>query len=225
MAYKNILKDFITIGKPKTYKCCIINLFYKRRIYELSFLSDDGSSQDPNDLSIEKIISYISYHYIEENIFEYKGHIINDLVVFKTYRDELNLMVENHVFFVNILAILVAFLTIAYTVENVINEKQIICLNFLIFLLIIITCFFYWHYRERKKSDFNKLKTINNVIYILEALKDEMVKENKIHGTTYEVNVDNLVGEKSESRKYLVDVNEILEDEINEGKNKDTDRR
>lgn len=249
MSYRNVFKGNLkaeTIGENE-----------KSRTYKLSYEfknSDEKIITSPTDMEIRDIADYIQKKYLDEPTIE-KVKLINDLVVFKTYRDNLDIEIKNEDIFPNLLSgfmtVYIAFLSVEIADKNnyltkilkfVDKEKDIdqetiekileytknglILLVFIFVIVLIITLISL--FRTSKKSNSNKLKTVDNAIHILEALKDEMVKENKIHGTTYEVNVDNLVDEKSEPRKYLVEVNEILEDEINEGtiegKNESTEK-
>lgn len=91
-------------------------------------------------------------------------------------------------------------------------KEGIIPLGILVLGFIVIY-FLFFLTRYGKRSESSKLKIINNAIYILEAIKDEDMVE--IPETrVFEVEVDNLVDQPSEPRKYSVKVKESLEDAI-----------
>ena len=200
------------------------------------------------------VVNYINLNYINDNRFE-KKELINDLITFKTYRDYIkkNITIQDILEKFLAIAITVDSILVAVFVgffqskEDLIKEykrkgftEEVISdfidkyfkklgedyswtLKVLLFLFLVY--FIFLVIRSCKKSEVHKLIVFNNAIYVLEAIKEDMVK---VHGTTYEVNVDNYVGEKSEPRKYLVDVDEILEDKINEdtieGKNESIEK-
>lgn len=232
MSYKNVFKGNLkieTIGENK-----------KSRTYELSYEfknSDEKIITSPTDMENQDIIDHIQKKYLNEPTIE-KVKLINDLVVFKTYRDNLDIEINNEDIFPNLLSnfmtVYVAFLSVeianksdylskilklneANSDISAMSDKMheitgniLVIFSAIIVISLVITIFY--AIETGKKSNSNKIKTVNNAIHILEALKDEMVKENKIHGTTYEVNVDDLVGEKSGHSKYFVNVSKILED-------------
>ena len=174
----------------KIVKFIFKNFSEYNRIIDKSYGTDITG---PNQMSIDEIEEYIKSNYINNIIIE-KNKLINDLVIFKTYRDELNLIIENQNFFVNILAVILAITAIAFSSGfNQESNGIVLAIIILIITLIILVFWTYMYYRERKKSDFNKLKTINNVVYILEAIKDNLdeVPEN------FDVEVKHLNGEKA----------------------------
>lgn len=215
MEFKNSLRRCLITAKPKKYNCCLKNCLYKELEYKLSSKLDE-SEQDPSSMNIEQITKYISKKYIEVDKFDCKGQLLNDLIIFKTYRDELKLTVEDQTFFISILAIAVSLIAIVQSLDKAYINK-IIKINALTLFVVltILVLGLYFYYRVRENSDFNKLKYINNAIYILEAIEQNLVE---VHGTRkFDIEIDNVVDQASEPKKYSFKI-----DEINEEKNKDT---
>lgn len=193
--------------------------------YELSY----EKVKDLNYLSREEILRYINDNYINDNDFE-KKNLINDLIAFKTYREYVKEIVAKEDIlekflsvYINILSIFTA-LTIGmlqiqsqmisgktveddFSIIKILFEKRIAPLSILIFGCIV---FYFCNFliRHGKRSESSKLKIVNNAIYILEAIKEDMVEVPE----NFDVEVKNLIGEKVESRRYSVKVRESLED-------------
>lgn len=232
MEYKNTLKDYLKFEKELKDE----EKIEKEFSFEFPVKNSDSEKKDINketiskleiaeskkedlsnskDLSSKNIANYIQVNYLDKDRIE-KGKLINDLIVLKNYINKIKVDLDIEKFIVSGITICVAVITIVISEANELGA--------LILLLLVILFVILYIRRTNKKSDLNKLKIINNGIFILEALKDEMVKENKILDTkNLEDNVDNLDGEKSESRKYLISVYEINEATI-EDKNKSIEK-
>lgn len=226
MEYKNTLKSYLKFEKELKDEEKIIKEFS----FEFPVIESDSKKIDIDKktesgseiaeskkydlsntkyLNAQNIASYIQVNYLDKDRIE-KGKLINDLIVLKNYINKIKVDLDIEKFIVSGITIFVAVITI------VISEAHE--LGAWILLLLVILFVILYIRRTNKKSDLNKLKIINNGIFILEALKDEMVKENKISDTrNFEDNGDNLVAEKSEPSNYLNSDNDILYDEINEG--------
>lgn len=189
MAYKNTLKDSlkmvsVTENKDNLFKRFFCDKdFYETRYYELSHNIDDFNG-DLDELEYEDLKKYIIDYYINnDNI--YKGDILNDLVVFKTYRDNLQLRLKHYDILINLSTILIAYSSL-YTAIKLNKAGQVIIhlpcnksldiVNLLgllgwfgAVLSLIIFCL--WN---RKDLPPNKINNINNTIYILEAFKEDM---------------------------------------------------
>lgn len=187
-----------------------------------------------NIMSIHQIENYIQNNYINVDSFE-EEDLVNDLTMFKTYKDnqEMNLRLDE--FALSCFAVVTAIVAVMTTVRlsfsklylniynfgkymfgNINSDKDtgIVIKNSSYILSVFYFALVYYFIKWRvEAAPTTKLKTVNNAIHILEVLKDEMVEENKIPDTRdFEVNVDSLIGEKPEHRKYSVKVREILED-------------
>lgn len=191
MAYKSDLKKNLRSLK----------LVDKNISYNLSF----NNVKDLKKFKRLEILEYINDYYINEKEFK-KEELINDLIAFKTYKDDLKLIVENQSVFFSVLTLLLALLAIATSLESE-HIPDGIALAIFIILLVLIALIFgtYMNLRENKESDFNKLKVVNNAIHILEAIKEDMVEVPEI----FDVEVKNLNGEKAEPRRYSVKVRKV----------------
>lgn len=222
MKYKSNLKKHLRTAKIKK----------KRFLYELSY----EKGIDLKKLKTDKILNYINDNYINDKGFKKEG-LINDLICLKTYRDYIELELKTEDFFISYSSLYIATfmfmfsrileeprpynLTVVksgrYIVGKIIQTDKMTFSDCVIgaLLIALLASFLVVFFRRAIKAyKSKKLTSLNNAIYILEAIEEDMVK---VNGTTYEVNVDNLVGEKSEPRKYFVNVSEILEEKINEG--------
>lgn len=226
MEYKTDLKKYLRTAK----------IGKQNFSYELSY----EKVKDLNYLSREEILRYINDNYINDDQFK-KKDLINDLIAFKTYRDYVEENVTKDDIFEKFLSVFISILSIFAAVKigmlqiesqilsgknggdnsSIINTilEESIPLGMLVLGFIIIYFLIYLT-RVGKRSEPSKLKIVNNVIYILEAIKEDMVPVPETK--KFEVEVDNVVDQVSEPIKYSVNVNEILEDGINEGTNKDT---
>lgn len=194
---------------------------------------------NPRYMRIKEIEDYINSHYVDQEYIE-KSKITNDLVIFKTYRDDLEIDADNDGKFPNLLStmmtVFIAFLSLeiadkSYYLAEFSKRKEanldvsMISERFhhidgvilaIVTVIIMISLFkvLFFALRIGKKSIINRLKTVNNVIYILEAIKEDMIEV----PDSKECNLVVSIAEKgTPPRVYSVNVNEILEDKINEG--------
>lgn len=188
MAYKNTLKDYLKFEKELEDEAKIKKEFS----FEFPVKNSDSEKEDNNketkfeqeiaeskkedlsnskDLSSKNIANYIQENYLDKDKIE-KGKLVNDLIVLKNYVNKIKVDLDTEKFIVSGITIYVATITI------VISEAYTLGAGI---LFVLVSLFVYLSFkRTRKKSDLNKLKIIENGIYILEAIKDEMVEENKI---------------------------------------------
>ena len=188
MAYKNTLKDYLKFEKELEDEAKIKKEFS----FEFPVKNSDSEKEDNNnetksepeiaeskkedlsnskDLNSKNIANYIQVNYFDKDKIE-KGKLINDLIVLKNYVNKIKVDLDTEKFIVSGITIYVATITI------VISEAHTLGTGI---LFVLVSLFVYLSFkRTRKKSDLNKLKIIENGIYILEAIKDEMVEENKI---------------------------------------------
>lgn len=182
-----------------------IKLVRKNISYNLSF----NKVKDLKKFKRLEILKYINDYYINEKELK-KEDLMNDLIAFKTYKDELELIVENQNVFFSVLALLLALLAIATSLKSERLSDGIALVIFIILLVLIGLIFgAYLIFRENKESDFNKLKVVNNAIHILEDIKEDMVEVPETWNI--DVEVVNSIGEKTGSRKYSIKVTESLE--------------
>lgn len=149
------------------------NIYISDTCYELSYEKD----KDLKKFDRQEILNYINVYYINDRDLEI-DNFINDLITFKTYKDELDLIVENQNAFYSVLALLLALLAIATSVKSGrIPDKIAVIIFILLFALIVLIFGKYIYLRENKNSNFNKLKVVNNAIHVLEAIKDHDYKK------------------------------------------------
>lgn len=236
MTYKNVFKEIL---KPET-----IGKNGKSRTYKLSYIFENSDKKiitSPTDMENQDIIDYIQKKYLDEPTIE-KDMLINDLVIFKTYRDGLEIETENDkdfpILLSTFLTVYIAFLSMEIADKTIYLEEffklkeankdtteisnklsrtsgNILVIISVIFIISVIVVSFL-SFRNGRKSKKNKLKTLNNAIYNLEAIRDDIyndpIKVPEIK--KFEVKVDNVPSQVSEPRKYFVRVKESLEDAI-----------
>lgn len=153
----------------KFFKDKKFNIFISDICYELSYDKD----KDLKKIDGQEMLNYINDYYLNGVDLEI-DKFINDLITFKTYKDELDLIVENKNAFYSVLAVLLALLAIATSVKSGrIPDKIAVIIYIILFVLIVLIFGEYIYLRVNKKSNFNKLKVVNNVIYVLEAIRDD----------------------------------------------------
>lgn len=142
-------------------------------LYKLAYDKDKRSYFKRKD-----ILNYVNEHYLEnENIVE--EDLLNDLNTFKTYRDDVEQISNNQD---NISKIFSLILTILSTILGVIGKKLIYENNLLyavIWILMIVVAYInmiFNIFKTTSKSESAKLKYINNAIYTLEAIKEDVDK-------------------------------------------------
>lgn len=235
MEYKNKLKDKIEnvlIEKTKIFK---INIPKRDREYKLSYEiethKNKGTTNNPREISFETFYKYVKRFYVEQDYIDI-GKIENDLVVFKTYKEDMEISLANDVFLLNCLSILIAVfaLIVAITTNKtsiiigklekggffkalfreIENNNEFFTVTGLFTLACILLIAFLLSIWSSKSYFPNRIKSVNNVIFTLEAIKENLVEVPETRN--FEVAVDSLIGEKSETRKYSVKVRESLED-------------
>lgn len=106
-------------------------------------------------------------------------NLINDLITFKTYRDDVDTIVRKQSDFGQFLTICLAMISIIINVKlNPGSEKTLLAISGLIVLL----SFLYYWFCTGSNSESAKLKCITNAIYTLETIKEDMEK-NENSGT------------------------------------------
>lgn len=143
--------------------------------YKLSY-----DEQEHKYFDKEFLIEYLNENYLDDKNKEIdEKNLINDLITLKTYRDSTVQTVNNQD---NLNKILVVFLTIAttfYTAIRNIETLEMMKIKFMLFLFMITIVYISFIYNvllTTTKSESYKLKVINNVIYTLEAIKEDMDK-------------------------------------------------
>lgn len=170
----------------------------------------------------DEILEYVTVNYTDSKNFKNinKEKLVEDLISFKTYKVDIEVSsqsVDRITGFLSILAtsvsIILAYLLAAlehstgqdsgFIVRNIIFLILIIILIVLFYSPVVVSIFL-------RNSKHNKLKVINHAIYILEAIKEDIVEVPETRN--FDVNVDYLIDKKSETRDYAIKVTEILDD-------------
>lgn len=183
------------------------------KVFKITEYSSSEDILNPRYMLIEDMEDYLKSNYLGKEFIK-KDKIINDLVIFKSYRDELEINIRNenilNEFLSNTIAVFIGMLSLI-----IVSNK----------IAVVVILFFYIFFRSvllavttGKKSDSSRLKTINKIIHTLEAIKENLVEVSDSNECDLKVSI---AEEGTPPSVYFVNVSEILEDKINE----DTDRR
>lgn len=208
MAYKkkkNPLKGYLKTEKIENGK------FYEFS-YKFPVEKDDSKNKNSNtssknlvkskDIKNDEILEYVKTYYIDEDEIV-EEELINDLIIFKSYKSYIKGLVLDQEFILYGIPILIAALAVIISVFSAPSEfsgtmnqrcERFFIINFsniseipsvvtdaldlifaLIAVFIIIIC-----YRVKKNSPFNNLSTVSHAIYILEEIKDNLRDEDEI---------------------------------------------
>lgn len=207
--------------------------------YELSYLLSTNRRTFTALKKVE-IINYVDEYYFKKNQIDYDNfydNLINDINVFKSYRDDVDINVRKENDFYQFLTIAIAIISILASNFKVDNTDKIIK-DLLIYDLIIKVLFIkdifialipfalagyaYFMFTNVSHSESNKLKVINNVIYTLEAIKEDMDKNgdsgmesNEIISTVNEKsddgNTEDITTEDANERFEGLKLTEVIE--------------
>lgn len=198
MAYKNTLKDYLKFEKKLEDE----EKIKKEFSFEFPVKNSDSENEDNNketksepeiaeskkedlsnskDLNHESIANYIQVYYLDEDKIE-KGKLVNDLIAFKAFKSSLEIMLGKIGFFMNGLTIFIAICGSVLTVKFGDNSQtdKMPCYFYFGLGILGIAIFYVLFLLYERNTITNNLNSVNNSIYILEALKAEMVEENKI---------------------------------------------
>lgn len=213
MAYRNTFKGYLNSEKirkdgiSRDYKLSYEFTPSKEKFLKKIFKKvkskeelNKTPTRNPSDLFPKDLTKYIENNYLEKEPLE-KEKLINDLVVFKSYKAYIeefvkkdasfsNFISEISNLFIGLTAVIIAMGKDEYTVTNnstiknvcfIVKSKQpkdFIDLFYLFLSLMIIR--FVIYILSVSRHDYSeRLKTVNNAIYILEALKEEIYNNPK----------------------------------------------
>ena len=115
------------------------------------------------------ILKYVNEHYLEsDNIIE--ENLLNDLNTFKTYRDGVEITEKKWDVFQGFITIYVALIT------DFLKSESDVIIRLCYTLLILTISMVVYFVRTWKRSNYYKLKYINNAIYTLETIKEDMYR-------------------------------------------------
>lgn len=222
MAYKNTLKDIIT-----TEKIADNNI---RRDFELSYETYESKikignnevkkelKSDLRSMTNKNIMEYIRNSYIIKDEIEI-GKLINDLVIFKTYKYNFEISLDDDNYLMNVFGIQIAILTIVFMMDS--DDTFVLKMIKISILSVLIYKNWKSYYDERLKetSKLNRLRTINNAVNILEAIKEDIYNNEKTTvSNEFELVAKRLINEKPDEcldPNHYVMFWESLEDKSN----------
>lgn len=138
--------------------------------YKLSY-----DEQEHKYFDKEFLLKYLNEKYLNDNNKEKnEKNLINDLITFKTYRDAVDINVRKESDFGHFITICIAFIPIIISVMLDYDSK--ISISLFAGFLVLVNLVFY-KLTTGSNSESYKLMVINNVIYTLEAIKEDMDKK------------------------------------------------
>lgn len=133
--------------------------------YSLSYDEEKHRYFDKNFL-----LSYLRDNYLNNKDIQ-PTKLNNDLITFKTYRDYVDITVRKENDFYQFLTIAIAIITILASIFKMIN------INLMAVIIPLgLVCYGNYMFKTSVYSESYKLKVINNVIYTLETIKEDMDK-------------------------------------------------
>lgn len=229
MAYKNNLGKKLEVSK---YSGVSITYELKYELdYKMSFIQKkkhewwDKPLNSLNVMSKHEIEDYIEKYYIKkENIEE--EDLISDLISCKSYKEKLDLSFKLDGLILSCLAILIAIITVMMSVILTVADTEILLSisgshiigninssagstntivngsEFLIFFFLVILFIYIKWFVEAIPT--NKINSLNNAIYILEAIKEDIYfqkeKESKEDECRYRVDLLNSLNSFKENK-------------------------
>lgn len=193
----NMIKNLFKYAIPDIF----INLYdAKKYSYTITLINI-------NRLNIDQIKDYIFKNYYgklnkPEEIDRDK--LLNDLVVFKAYKEDLEINIKNDNLFKEFFELLLKVVTIFISLNSIIEKIDVnierskglvIDLGFLTILMIGFLLI--WIFMTiGKNSDSSRLKVVNYGIYTLEAIKEDMVEVSE--DKAYKLVAKRLINENSD---------------------------
>lgn len=152
-------------------KLKLVRLYDEKIEYELSYLLS-SNFRTFTVLKKHEIINYVNEYYLWKKQIDY-GSLVNDINVFKSYRDDVDINVRKENDFGQFITISLALTSTIISVMLDYDSKKTL-LGFA--GLIVLVSFGYYSFNIGRRSESYKLKVINNVVYTLEAIKEDMDK-------------------------------------------------
>lgn len=164
-------------------KLKLVRLYNDNIEYELSYLLS-SNCRTFTVLKKHEIINYVNEHYLWKKQIDY-GSLVNDINVFKSYRDDVDINVRKENDFGQFITISLALTSTIISVMLDYDSKKTL-LGFA--GLIVLVSFGYYSFNIGRRSESYKLKVINNVIYTLEVIKEDMEKNENFGMKNTEMN-------------------------------------
>lgn len=159
-------------------KLKLVRLNNKKIEYELSYVLSPNC-RTFTALKKDEIINYVDEYYFRKNQIDYDNfydNLINDINVFKSYRDDIDINVRKENDFNQFVMLVIAIIAILVSIINFDNTGTIIKNLIAALTLLVLADYVYYRIITGSHSEANKLKVINNVIYTLETIKEDMDK-------------------------------------------------
>lgn len=155
----------------KESKLRLVRLENKNIVYELSY-TVSTNCKTFTKLDKNQIINYVNEFYLNSNQIDYDKLLI-DLNTFKSYRDDVDISVRKENEIIGYTALLVSLISILLKIIDITKIASII--SSLVIALALV-CHFYMMHNNGINSDSTKVITLNNAIYTLETIKEDMDK-------------------------------------------------
>lgn len=161
-----------SIGKPADN--------YFKMVYNLSF-ETESDTEILADMTMQDMIDYLLNNYGKPQDFD-KQVILNDLIIFKSHKEELEMNLKRKEIATNIFSSIIAVIAAVFAVIfAAVKNTPCWFIGFAVVMLIsssIVLSLCHKNF-NKKESEINKLKTVNNIIYILEEIKNERINRDK----------------------------------------------
>lgn len=152
-------------------KLKLVRLYNDKIEYELSYLLSQNCRTFTALKKID-IINYVNEYYVRKKQIDY-DNLINDINVFKSYRDDVDINIRKESDFHQFTTIGIAIIAILL---SIVKTDKIIKYIIVVLVLLAIVDYIYFRITTGSRSESYKLKVINNVIYTLETIKEDMDK-------------------------------------------------
>lgn len=136
----------------------------------------------------EEIVNYINENYLNNDAIS-EENLLNDLITFKTYRSQVEEYIANGKifqdalnFYITVISVIISIYFGVLSIEKDLNATLFVEMmkdNIIIFIPVVLLFIFPISLaivRTSRKSQSQKLKFIDNAIYTLEAIKEDMDK-------------------------------------------------
>lgn len=159
----------------------------KKVLYKLSY-----DEIERNYFEHEFLLDYLNYNYLNNNYID-EINLSNDLITLKTYRDHIEQIANYQDNFNKILDILMSVTTTMLTVTMSISQAKLpqdaslklrfetIPYGYILLMMFFVACSAFYN-TLIFNPDYNsyKVQYINNVIYTLETIKEDMDKNENL---------------------------------------------
>ena len=178
--FEKIIKKF----NWNSEECLLKKIIKKLKLNNEAWYKLSYDGQEHKYFDKEFLLKYLNENYLDDKnkeIYEnnlddknkeiYEKNLINDLITFKTYRDDVDTIVRKQSDFGQFLTILLTMITIIIDVKLNLGSKIPLVI---ISVVIVFVSFLYYRCSTGNKSESAKLKCITNAIYTLETIKEDM---------------------------------------------------